>query len=142
MRSIPPLALSAAALVALAGAFGAGAFELGLWSRGFPGSGLPLIASVCLLPLAAVLLWQSRREKADPLRATPLFGLALLAAYAAALPYGGFAVSTAVLLFCWVRLMHGRSVRDSALVALVVTACAVALFSALLDAPIKVWPHD
>jgi hypothetical protein len=134
--------VAAAGLVLLALIFGVGSFQLGFRHEGVPGPGLlPLLTSVLLLPIAGrLLLRPSLLPSAAPLRAAPLLALAVLGVYGAALPYGGFAVPTFVLLVFWVVAFHRRPLRHAVVLAVLLSAGAVALFHLLLGVPMPLWP--
>lgn len=134
--------IAAAGLLLLALLFGAGSFQLGFRQEGVPGPGLlPALTSVLLLPIAGrLLLRPSILPGAEPLRAAPLLALAVLAVYGAVLPYGGFVAPTVVFLVLWVVAFHRRPLRRAVVLAVLLSAGAVALFHLLLGVPIPLWP--
>ena len=134
--------IAAAGLVLLALLFGVGSFQLGFRQEGVPGPGLlPALTSVLLLPIAGrLLLRPSLLPGAEPLRPTPLRALAVLAVYGAVLPYGGFVVPTIVFLVLWVVAFHRRPLPQAVVLAVLLSAGAVALFHLLLGVPMPLWP--
>ena len=142
MRGPSPVRLSAAALAALALAFGVGAFKLGFVAEGVPGPGLlPLATSVLLLPLAARLLIRPDiLGPGESLARTPLLALAALGVYAFTLPRAGLVLPTLVLLAVWARGFHGRSIGESVALSVGLTAGAVLLFRYALGVLVPLWP--
>lgn len=141
--SLTPLGVSALLMIGLAVAFGYGSLRLGFWDYGIPGSGLlPMVASVMLLLLAVILLWQARkREGETTFHPSPAMALVLMGGYAAILPLLGFVIPTVAMIFVWVKFIYRRPLWVALLVAGLLTLGGVALFSILLDTPIKVWPN-
>ena len=142
MRGPSPVRLSAAALAALALAFGAGAFRLGFVAEGVPGPGLlPLATSVLLLPLAVRLLMRPDvLGPGEPLVRTPLLALAALGVYAFTLPRAGLVLPTVALLAVWARWFHGRSIGESVALSVGLTAGAVLLCRYALGVLVPLWP--
>jgi uncharacterized membrane protein len=141
--SLTPLGVSALLMIGLAVAFGYGSLRLGFWDYGIPGSGLlPMMASVMLLLLAVILLWQARKREGEVVfHLSPGMALILMGGYAAILPSLGFAIPTVVMIFVWVKFIYRRPLWVALLVAGLLTLGGVALFSVFLDTPIEVWPN-
>lgn len=137
-----PVRLSALILAVLAIGFGVMSFRLGFWGDGIPGSGLiPFIGCVLLLPIAIMLLWLPLDPSEDDgLRLFPLLGLMFLGIYVAVLPRLGFAVATTLLLFAWIKWLHGRRWLEALAGSVAISGVMLFLFARVLGVPLSLWP--
>jgi hypothetical protein len=130
-------------LVLLAVVFGGASWKLGYWVHEGPGPGLlPLVAAVALLISASVLL--SGRPLPEEDRAfspAALAGLALLAAYGAALPWAGLVLPSFLFATLWMKLLNQRRLWVSLLASAAIVAGGTLLFKALLGVPVPLWPE-
>ncbi|GGC86885.1 tripartite tricarboxylate transporter TctB family protein [Chelatococcus reniformis] len=138
-----PAKLTGLGLLLIVLGFGIGALRLSIWQFGMPGPGLtPLLVSIALLPIAAVLVLEPLRpEEREPLQGAPLLtGLAFLA-YVALVEYAGFALPTFAFILLWARLLYARSWAVSLATALLMPLALYVLFMLGLGIPLPLWPR-
>jgi putative tricarboxylic transport membrane protein len=115
-------------------------WQLGLGSLTDPGPALwPVAVSFVLVVAGAVIIF--RREPAESFTRQALvvvLAAASLAGYAAVIEHVGFEIPTVLLLAGWLRFIGSESWRTTAVVSVVATACAYALFISALGVPL---PH-
>lgn len=120
--------------------FAVGGVRLGFWTVDGPGPGLvPFTAALLLLPLLVVVLREGVAGE-EPFRATPLAAIATISAYAAVLPYAGFAGPTVALVVVWARLFYRQSWTRAVALGLGLTLAGAVLFGTLLRVPLPLAP--
>jgi len=126
----------------LALVFCVGAFRLGFWGDDGPGPGLlPLVVGALLLPMIVIALREPIPEDETSFKIPPLLAIALMLAYALALPRTGFVPATLVLLLLWVRGFYGQGWFRSLACSACLTALGLFIFSYLLRVPMPMFPE-
>lgn len=138
-----PAKLTGIGLLLIAVGFGIGSWRLSIWQLGMPGPGLtPLLASLALLPIAAVLvLEQVRPGESEPLQVAPLLAGLAFFAYAALVEYAGFMLPSFAFIFLWGRLLYARSWATSLATAVVMPLALYVIFMLGLGIPLPLWPR-
>jgi putative tricarboxylic transport membrane protein len=133
-----PGVVAALVLAALGVVFLAGGLRLGMWTDDGPGPGLlPAISAALLLVLLALMVLGIAREPhADGFKAEPLIGTGLCCACAVLAPRIGVLVPACLLIFAWVKFLHGQSWLTAVAVSIGLTAIGLLLFRVLLKVPI------
>lgn len=126
-------------LVGVAAAIGS--IQLGIGELTDPGAGLwPMIISIVIVCCSLVLLIGGRRFwDAEAFSSTSLrvvYATLSLVAYALALPYIGFEISTVLLLFFWMKVVGRERWLISLILPVVATAAFWLLFVLLLRIPL------
>lgn len=131
-----PSVIAALLLAALAAVFLHGGLRLGLWVDGGPGPGLlPAIVAAAMLGLIAAMLFTALEDDGG-FKREPLIAVALLCGFALMAPRTGIVAPTVLLIFAWVKLLHGQSWLRAALLSVALTAAGIGLFRVLLKVPI------
>lgn len=139
---LPPSRVVAVGLIVTSVAFGAGALMLGLWNHGMPGVGLvPLLASIALLPIAAILLFEPLTANSDEddvrFQYAPFVVGIGFCLYCVGLAYTGLIVSTAIALIVWIRWVYKRPWTTTLIGAFGVTLGIYVIFIRLLRIPLR-----
>jgi putative tricarboxylic transport membrane protein len=139
-RLLLPTPIATLLLAAMALGFAVGSVRLGFWTFDGPGAGLvPFTAAVLLLPLLIMVL-RERSAVEEPFRATPIGAVVIGCAYAALLPYAGFAVPTIVLVVIWARVFYRQSWTRAVALGLALTLVSALIFGTLLKVPLPLLP--
>jgi putative tricarboxylic transport membrane protein len=139
---IVPSYVAGLMLGALALVFCIGAFRLGFWGDDGPGPGLlPLVVGALLLPMIVIALREPIPDDETSFKIPPLLAIALMLAYAIALPRTGFVPATLVMLVLWVRGFYRESWFRAVACAVCLTALGLFIFSYLLQVPMPMFPE-
>ena len=142
MIRIVPSYVAGLMLGLLALVFCVGAFRLGFWGDDGPGPGLlPLVVGALLMPMIVIALREPIPEDESSFKISPLLAIALMLAYALALPRTGFVPATLVLLLLWVRGFYRESWFRAMACAVCLTALGLFIFSYLLKVPMPMFPE-
>lgn len=139
-RLLLPTKVTTLLVAVMAFGFALASVRVGFWTVDGPGPGLvPFTAAVVLLPLLIVVL-RERAAPEEPFRAIPIAGIAIGCAYAAVLPYAGFALPTVLLVVIWARVFYRQSWTRAAALGLALTLVSAVLFGKLLKVPLPLVP--
>ena len=131
-----PSVVAALLLAALAAVFLHGGLRLGLWVDGGPGPGLlPAVAAATMLGLITAMVFTALEDEGG-FKPQPLIAVALLCAFALMAPRIGIVIPTVLLIFAWVKLLHGQGWLRAGLLSGALTAPGIGLFHLLLKVPI------
>jgi putative tricarboxylic transport membrane protein len=140
MIRIVPSYVAGLLLGLLALVFCVGAFRLGFWGDDGPGPGLlPLVVGALLMPMIVIALREPIPEDESSFKIPPLLAIAMMLAYALALPRSGFVPATLVLLLLWVRGFYRQSWFRAVACAACLTALGLFIFSFLLKVPMPMF---
>ncbi len=122
--------------------FSIGSFRLGFWGADGPGPGLlPLIVGVLLLPMIVVAMREPIPDDESSFKVSPLIAIALLLAYAMALPYSGFVPATLLMLALWIRGFYRQSWLRAMACSASLTALGLFIFGLMLKVPMSMFPE-
>jgi putative tricarboxylic transport membrane protein len=138
---LTPTRIVALGLLLTAVGFGAASLGMAIWELGMPGPGLaPLLFSVCLLPVAGVLLVEPvSPEEREPLQLAPFTVGLLLIVFAIVVEFVGLMLPAAVFSTLWARFLYGRSWKVSLAAGVIIPVLLWAIFSFALGIPIALW---
>ncbi len=124
-RLLLPTKVTTLLVAVMAFGFALASVRVGFWTVDGPGPGVVL---------------RERAAPEEPFRAIPIAGIAIGCAYAAVLPYAGFALPTVLLVVIWARVFYRQSWTRAAALGLALTLVSAVLFGKLLKVPLPLVP--